>query len=86
LANLLARAYEEYRWTRQYAEDTGADQVGLSQEEKDAIIAAQELAASGDDGVAVVEVDPEAAADLQRQIDEQRRLEQEAKAKLVAAA
>jgi hypothetical protein len=57
LKTALARAREEYRWTKDYAIETGPTQVGLTDEEK----AAAERAASGepeDDGIVVVEVDP----------------------------
>jgi hypothetical protein len=40
----LARAREEYRWSKEYALDTGAQQVGLTPEEKEAA----ERAASGE--------------------------------------
>jgi hypothetical protein len=46
----LARAREEYRWTKEYALDTAAQQAGLTDEER----AAAERAASGepeDDGI-----------------------------------
>jgi len=86
LANVLARAYEEYRWTKQYAADTYVEQVGLSEEERAEIQRQQEAEASGDDGIAVVEVDPEAAAALEAEIAAQRAEEQRIKQELVAAA
>lgn len=74
LATTLARAREEYRWTKEYAIDTGADQVGLTPEEKEAA----EKAASGESQEEEVVAEPpsqEQADILQKQIEEQRAKE-----------
>lgn len=85
-ANALARAKEDYRYTKEYATDTYTQQVGLTEEEIKAIEDARALAESGDDGIAVVEVDEDAAKALQEQIAKQREEEQRIKAELVAKA
>jgi hypothetical protein len=84
LQTALARAREEYRYTKEYAVDTAAQQEGATPEE----IAAAERAASGevDDGIEEVAIDPDAAAELERQIAEQRAEEQRIKLELVAQA
>lgn len=69
LNQALARAREEYRWTSEYAIDTGAEQVGLSDEEREAA----ERAASGEAEEEEVQgeaPDADEAAILQAQIEE----------------
>jgi colicin import membrane protein len=81
----LARAREEYRYTREYAIDTAAQQAGLSDEEREAA----ERAASGepeDDGIEVVEVNADEQQRLMDLINNQRAEEQRIKEERVAAA
>jgi len=85
LQTALARAREEYRWTKEYAIDTGADQVGLSDEEREAA----EKAASGE--AEVVEVVAEApkkedADRIQKALEEQRAKEQAAREEAIRIA
>lgn len=83
--NLLARAREEYRYTKDYASKTAAQQAGLSEEEK----AAAEAAASGeeqDDGIEEVPVDPAEEQRLIELIQKQREEEQRIKQELVEQA
>jgi hypothetical protein len=58
LASALARAREEYRFTKQYSVDTAASQAGATPEE----IAAAEREASGDDGIEEVAIDADLEA------------------------
>jgi hypothetical protein len=81
----LARVREEYRWTKEYALDTGADQVGLSDEEREAA----EKAASGEsqeEEVQGTEPNADDAARLQKQIEDQRAAEQAAREEAVRIA
>jgi hypothetical protein len=85
IQNALARAREEYRWTLEYVIDTAAQQAGISEEEK----AEAERIASGeepDDGIEVPEMEADAAAAIQAEIERQRALEEQLRAEAVAAA
>jgi hypothetical protein len=84
LQTALARAREEYRYTKEYAIDTAAQQEGATPEE----IAAAERAASGevDDGIEEVAIDTAVAEELERQIAEQRAEEQRIRLEAVAKA
>jgi hypothetical protein len=83
MQSALARAREEYRWSKEYAVDTGPQQAGLTPEEKEAA----ERAASGEaEEVEAEEPNEEMAAKLEAQIAEQRAKEQEAREAAVKAA
>jgi hypothetical protein len=83
LATALARAREEYRWTKEYAVDTGADQVGLNEEER----AAAERAASGEEEEAEAAPPNEnMQAILEKQIADQRALEEAERAEAIRIA
>ena len=84
LQTALARAREEYRYTKEYAIDTAAQQEGATAEE----IAAAERAASGevDDGIEEVPIDDSVAEELEKQIAEQRAEEQRIRLEAVAKA
>jgi len=81
----LARAREEYRWTKEYAISTAPDQAGLTDEER----AAAERAAAGepeDDGIVEEAPNDVLAAQLEADIERQRAKEAELRAEAVAAA
>lgn len=83
LQEALARAREHYRWTKEYALETAAEQAGATPEE----IAAAQRAASGEpEPLPVVEIDQDLAAQLEAEIAAQRAEEQRIKLAKVEAA
>lgn len=72
LQTVLSRAWKEYNFTKIYADSTAADQAGLTEEERQAIVDQQEQQASGDDGVEEVPLSDADAEALAAEIEKQR--------------